>query len=187
MYYIHTRKDHSFFLSFFLTKAYGTVWRSLGKMGRFCGDFKIKKLYGFPLEYERDPLNNKSEAETLEEIANKMGYSVAKYIREAVLAYNARNEHMLSRNPKLEQFMGETKAEDYIPMEPTLADYIPIHEDFITKSDFPLEELRRRAQACLYISKQYDKKYQLEKDKAFEKSLHKRHDIELKNEGLGIG
>jgi hypothetical protein len=157
-------------------------------MGRFCGDFKIKKLYGFPLEYERDPLTNKSEVETLEEIANKMGYSHARYIREAVLAYNTKNEHILSRNPKLEQFIGETKAEDYIAMEPTLADYPRIHEDFIKKSSFSLEELRRRAHECLTISKLYDNEYEYQKDKSFNEARQSslKREEELKNEELGI-
>jgi hypothetical protein len=155
-------------------------------MGRFCGDFKIKKLYGFPLEYERDPLTNKSEAENLEEIANKMGYSVAKYIREAVLAYNAKNEHMLSRNPKLEQFIGESKPEDYIAMEPTLSQYPPIHQDFIKKSDFSLEELQRRSRNCFTIGKMYDNEFMYQRDKAFEESRAIKHDKQFENEELGI-
>jgi hypothetical protein len=158
-------------------------------MAHFCSDFKIKKSFGVSLEYERDPLTNKSEVETPEEIANKMGCSNAKYIREAVLAFNAKNEHMISRNPKLDQFVGESKPEDYIAMEPTLADYLDKHKEHIKKSNFSPEECRRRERNALSISKLYYNEGQYQEEKEYEESrqLTLKREKELKNEELGVG
>jgi len=131
----------------------------------------MRREFQFPLEYEKDPVTNKSEVETLLEISNRKDYSVSRTIREYVLNGMNKDEHMLSRNPKLDQFIGEeSKPEKYIPMEPTLADYTNSHKEFIEKSNFSREELRRREQRSMDISKLYYQELQKQEEKEYQES-----------------
>lgn len=115
----------------------------------------MPKQIKFPLEYQRDEITNKSEVERLEEISNKKGNTVSKTARDYVLEGMKKDEYMLSMTPKLDQFIGKAKPEEYVPMEPTLADSLSIHSDFISESKFSIEELDRRQFQCMRLQKIY--------------------------------
>jgi hypothetical protein len=74
-------------------------------LGRYSKDFKNKKLFGFGLEGEKDPLTNRSEADLLEEIANLSNSTVSKVVREAFLYYAVKNRHLYSKHPKIDHYI----------------------------------------------------------------------------------
>jgi hypothetical protein len=159
---------------------------------KFSKDFSNKREVKFNLEREKDPVTNRSEFDDLEDLAKLKNSSLSKITREIILDYFAKNPYIISNNdtPKIEEFIKEDGTEKHYN-EPTVADYTRVHQEFIINTDLPLEELERRANACLTTSKLYTNAYEVKKDAEFERlreaRLNAKLSPQLKNEELGPG
>ena len=158
-------------------------------MTQYSKKFKNRKIFGFSLEGEKDPLTNKSEADLLEEIARVLSSTTSKITRDAVLEYLIKKQHLYSKNPILDQFVGESKPEDYVPMEPTLADYLPKHIEFMRKSITSKDEARRREQQCMSLQREYYLLGESLEEKEIEEARQStiKREQQFKSQELGIG
>lgn len=131
-------------------------------MVKYSDDFKLPKSIKFNLEGEKDLVTQKSEVDILEEIARGLKWTASKVVRDALLEYFVKRNYLLSKNPTMDAWV---KNENYIPGEPTLTDVIAVHQKYIQASNFNADELKRRAEYLLKLSKLYDTAYMDQRDR----------------------
>ena len=136
-------------------------------MGRYSTDYKSRKDYSFSLESQKDPSTNLSEVDMLNEVVRMQGTTISKYVREALVETFKKLKPSLNNMPQLDKYM---EKENYIFDEPTLKDYFKVHEEFVSKSDFSIDEMKRRAGLCMRLSKFYDNEASRKEDEEWRNS-----------------
>lgn len=130
----------------------------------YSKDFKTRKDGSFSVEGEKDPITGMSEWDILKELSK--GSTMAAVVRDALLEYFLKRNYLLAKHPTMDKYV---ENENYIPGEPDLTDPIHVHEKYIKSSNFTMDELRRRANVSLAMSKLYDNYFMYARDQEWVK------------------
>jgi hypothetical protein len=131
-------------------------------LGHYSPDFKVRKDLSFSLEGLKDSTTGLSEVDMLEELARYQQLTRSQVIRAAVVDYVKKNNCKMTKIVRLDEF---TDKNSVTSIEPTLAEYYNIHENFISNSDLSINESKRRAAVCKRLVKLYeDRAFKLNDD-----------------------